>query len=171
MARFLISTSPFPAHLDWGGLLATARRLARLAVLALPALILPVLILVALRFGFATPTEIAVMAVLYALVMSTFLYRDMSWGRFRKAMVDAGIATVFQDLALWPHLTLRGNLDFVLEARGVTDGGRRVKPCGFQVHKGEIFGIGGLAGQGKLGLPNGIMGLYPGGGEVLLRAA
>lgn len=30
MARFLISTSPFPAHLDWGGLLATARRLARL---------------------------------------------------------------------------------------------------------------------------------------------
>ena len=36
----------------------------------MPALILPVLILVALRFGFATPTEIAVMAVLYALVAS-----------------------------------------------------------------------------------------------------
>ena len=43
------------------------RHVARLAVLAPPALILPVLILVALRFGFATPTEIAVMAVLYAL--------------------------------------------------------------------------------------------------------
>jgi len=27
MARFLFSTAPFPAHLDWGGLLATARRL------------------------------------------------------------------------------------------------------------------------------------------------
>jgi TRAP-type C4-dicarboxylate transport system permease large subunit len=39
-----------------------------------------VLILVALRFGFATPTEIAVMAVLYALLMGLFLYRDMSWG-------------------------------------------------------------------------------------------
>ena len=58
-----------------------------------PALILPVLILVALRFGFATPTEIAVMAVLYALVASLFLYRDMSWRRFHKAMIDAGIAT------------------------------------------------------------------------------
>ena len=69
------------------------RRLARLAGLALPALALPVLILVALRFGFATPTEIAVMAVLYALLMGLFLYRDMSWGRFRKAMIDAGIAT------------------------------------------------------------------------------
>ena len=69
------------------------RRLARLAALALPALILPVVILVALRFGLATPTEIAVMAVLYALLMGLFLYRDMSWGRFRKAMIDAGVAT------------------------------------------------------------------------------
>jgi tripartite ATP-independent transporter DctM subunit len=69
------------------------RRTVRLGVFALPALILPVLILLALRFGFATPTEIAVMAVLYALAASTFLYRDMSLARFRKAMIDAGIAT------------------------------------------------------------------------------
>jgi tripartite ATP-independent transporter DctM subunit len=69
------------------------RKVARLAFLAMPALALPVLILVALRFGFATPTEIAVMAVLYALVMSLFLYRDMSVRRFRKAMIDAGVAT------------------------------------------------------------------------------
>ncbi|MEN0073695.1 MAG: TRAP transporter large permease subunit [Paracraurococcus sp.] len=68
-------------------------KLLRLGLYALPALILPVLILVALRFGFATPTEIAVMAVLYALVASLVLYRDMSWARFRKAMIDAGIAT------------------------------------------------------------------------------
>jgi tripartite ATP-independent transporter DctM subunit len=70
-----------------------ARRVVRLAVLAIPALILPVLILVALRFGFATPTEIAVMAVLYALAASLLIYRDMSWRRFHKAMIDAGIAT------------------------------------------------------------------------------
>jgi tripartite ATP-independent transporter DctM subunit len=69
------------------------RRIARLALLATPALILPVLILVALRFGFATPTEIAVMAVLYALAASLLIYRDMSWRRFHKAMIDAGIAT------------------------------------------------------------------------------
>ena len=69
------------------------RRLLRLAGLALPALILPVLILIALRFGFATPTEIAVMAVLYALLASALLYRDLTWGRFYKAMIDAGVAT------------------------------------------------------------------------------
>ena len=34
------------------------------------------------------------------------------------------------------------------------------------VHKGEILGIGGLAGQGKIGIPNGIMGLYEATGEV-----
>ena len=69
------------------------RQVARLALLAIPALILPVLILVALRFGFATPTEIAVMAVLYALLASALLYRDLSWRRFYKAMIDAGVAT------------------------------------------------------------------------------
>jgi tripartite ATP-independent transporter DctM subunit len=68
-------------------------RLVRLGFFALPALILPVLILVALRFGFATPTEIAVMAVIYALLASLLLYRDLSWARFHKAMIDAGIAT------------------------------------------------------------------------------
>jgi len=30
-----------------------------------------------------------------------------------------GVGFVFQDLALWPHMTVRGNLDFVLTARGV----------------------------------------------------
>ena len=35
-----------------------------------------------------------------------------------------GVGFLFQDLALWPHLSLRGNLDFVLEARGVARGDR-----------------------------------------------
>ena len=46
--------------------------------------------------------------------------------------------------------------------------GETVRDVSFDVHKGEIFGIGGLAGQGKLGIPNGIMGLYPAGGKVAL---
>ena len=47
--------------------------------------------------------------------------------------------------------------------------GETVRDVSFEVMKGEIFGIGGLAGHGKLGIPNGIMGLYPAGGKVLLR--
>ena len=46
--------------------------------------------------------------------------------------------------------------------------GETVRDVSFEVQKGEIFGIGGLAGHGKLGIPNGIMGLYPSGGSVKL---
>ncbi len=44
--------------------------------------------------------------------------------------------------------------------------GEAVKGVDLQVKKGEIVGIGGLAGQGKLGIANGIMGTYPARGEV-----
>lgn len=42
------------------------------------------------------------------------------------------------------------------------------KVCGIDldVYEGEIIGIGGLAGQGKVGIPNGIMGLYPTSGTI-----
>jgi simple sugar transport system ATP-binding protein len=46
--------------------------------------------------------------------------------------------------------------------------GETVRDVSFSVKSGEIFGIGGLAGQGKLGIPNGIMGLYAAGGRVFL---
>ena len=44
--------------------------------------------------------------------------------------------------------------------------GEQVKGVDLDIRRGEIFGIGGLAGQGKLGIPNGIMGLYDTTGEV-----
>ncbi|MEA1884908.1 MAG: sugar ABC transporter ATP-binding protein [Thermotogota bacterium] len=44
--------------------------------------------------------------------------------------------------------------------------GERVVNVDLDIKKGEIFGVGGLAGQGKLGIPNGIMGIYPAGGKV-----
>jgi ABC-type Fe3+/spermidine/putrescine transport system ATPase subunit len=40
-------------------------------------------------------------------------------GRILRPPEDRGVAMVFQDLALWPHLTVAGNLDFGLAARGV----------------------------------------------------
>ena len=46
--------------------------------------------------------------------------------------------------------------------------GEAVKGIDLDVREGEIIGIGGLAGQGKIGLPNGVMGLYPAKGEVEL---
>ncbi|GAB1482104.1 sugar ABC transporter ATP-binding protein [Treponema sp.] len=49
--------------------------------------------------------------------------------------------------------------------------GETVRDVSFSVHEGEIFGIGGLAGQGKIGIPNGIMGLFAAGGQVYLHGA
>ena len=47
--------------------------------------------------------------------------------------------------------------------------GEMVRDVSFAVKKGEIFGIGGLAGQGKIGIPNGIMGLYQAAGKVIFE--
>ncbi len=44
--------------------------------------------------------------------------------------------------------------------------GETVRDVSFEVREREIFGIGGLAGQGKLGVANGIMGMFPAGGNV-----
>ncbi len=44
--------------------------------------------------------------------------------------------------------------------------GETVRDVSLDVKEGEILGIGGLAGQGKLGIPNGVMGLYEAGGRV-----
>jgi simple sugar transport system ATP-binding protein len=49
--------------------------------------------------------------------------------------------------------------------------GERVEGVSFTLAKGEILGIGGLAGHGKIGIANGLMGLYPGRGTVLKNGA
>ena len=60
---------------------------------ALPAVLLPVLIVIFLRFGIATPTEVAVLSTLYAGVVSALVYRDLGIRRLHDAVVHAGLAT------------------------------------------------------------------------------
>jgi tripartite ATP-independent transporter DctM subunit len=69
------------------------RPMAMRALYAMPALMLPVLVLIALRFGIATPTEISTIAVVYSMLVSGFLYRDLTWKRVTKAMIFSGVAT------------------------------------------------------------------------------
>jgi simple sugar transport system ATP-binding protein len=86
--------------------------------------------------------------------------RDIaSWMVGRAVSVDRseeGVRTFTEDI-------------FTVEHMWVDMPGETVRDMTFTVKKGEIFGIGGLAGQGKLGVPNGIMGLFPAGGEVKLH--
>lgn len=61
--------------------------------MSFPAVLLPVFIVVFLRFGIATPTEVAVLSTLYAGLVSAVLYRDLTLRRMHVAMVEAGVAT------------------------------------------------------------------------------
>ncbi|MBY3596767.1 TRAP transporter large permease subunit [Rhizobium bangladeshense] len=69
------------------------RELASLALRSFPAILLPIVIIVLLRFGFATPTEVSVLSVGYSLLLSILFYRDLTWKRFCENMVEAGVAT------------------------------------------------------------------------------
>lgn len=60
---------------------------------ASPAVLLPVLIIIFLRAGIATPTEVAVLSTLYAGVVSAVIYRDLGLKRLHDAIVHAGVAT------------------------------------------------------------------------------
>jgi tripartite ATP-independent transporter DctM subunit len=57
------------------------------------ALLMPVIIIGGIRFGVFTPTEAAVVAAVYALFVSTFIYREMTWTKLYKVLKNAGRAT------------------------------------------------------------------------------
>ncbi len=61
--------------------------------------------------------------------------------------------------------------DIILEFKdySVAMPGEDVKHMDVKIRRGEIFGFGGLAGQGKIGVINGIMGLYPSAGSVFMN--
>jgi TRAP-type transport system large permease protein len=60
---------------------------------SMPAIALPVMIVVFLRFGIATPTEVAVLSTLFAGAVSLLVYRDLSLKRLHHAIIEAGVAT------------------------------------------------------------------------------
>ena len=60
---------------------------------ALPAIFMPIFVIGTLRFGIATPTEISVLAVGYALLIGLFIYKDLSVKCIIKATIDTGVMT------------------------------------------------------------------------------
>ncbi|WP_375056295.1 TRAP transporter large permease [Zobellella sp. DQSA1] len=80
---------------------------------ALPALFAPVLILGGLRSGLFTPTEAAVVAVTYGLVVGIFVYRQLSlkavWRLLGEAGMVSGVVMIIISLAgifAWAGTTL-----------------------------------------------------------------
>ena len=75
--------------------------------------------------------------------------RDVQSGAVGEARTNDGAQTVMSIKNLWVDMP-----------------GETVRDVSLDIREGEILGIGGLAGQGKLGIPNGVMGLYEAGGRV-----
>ncbi|MFA7566904.1 MAG: sugar ABC transporter ATP-binding protein [Alkalispirochaeta sp.] len=92
--------------------------------------------------------------------------RQTSVEEIAEAMVGRSLEG-YQPIARGERLTVEP----VLEVKNlwVDMPGETVRDVSFTVKPGEIFGIGGLAGQGKLSIPNGIMGLYKAGGSVFFE--
>jgi tripartite ATP-independent transporter DctM subunit len=57
------------------------------------ALLLPIIIIGGIRFGVFTPTEAAVVAAVYAIFVSSVIYREMSWRSFYETLVTAARST------------------------------------------------------------------------------
>ena len=78
-----------PAAPSEGGFRAWRRD----ALGALPALLMPVFVIGTLRFGIATPTEVSVIAVAYALLVSGLVYRDLTFKTVLKALIGTAVMT------------------------------------------------------------------------------
>ncbi len=56
---------------------------------AIPGILMPLIILGGIFSGYFTPSEAAAVAVIYALLVSTFVYRDMTWAKLYKTMLGS----------------------------------------------------------------------------------
>ena len=57
------------------------------------ALVLPFIVLVGLKMGVFTPTEAAVVAAVYAMLVAKFVYREMNWTQMYEALVASARTT------------------------------------------------------------------------------
>lgn len=77
-----------PAHEKMSG-----RQVGKVFKDGIWALLMPIIILGGIFGGIFTPTEAAAVAVLYALIISLFVYRDLKWKDIPNMFVDGAVAT------------------------------------------------------------------------------
>ena len=77
--------------------------------------------------------------------VGTLTRDELSADSLVKMMVGRDLSTFYKK----EHDPHGGRGAVILDVKGVTDGGKRVKPCSFQLHEGEVLGIAGLVGSGR----------------------
>ncbi len=82
---------------------------------AIPAILLPVVILGGMRAGWFTPTEASVVAVFYALVCGKFIYRTLEW----KALPDILSRSALLSASVLIIIGLSASFAWVLTIEGI----------------------------------------------------
>ena len=98
---------------------STVRDVARGFVRALPALMLPVIILGGIHAGVFTPTEASAAAVFYALIVGRYVYRTLLWSMlpkllFRTAMLTSSILVIIAASEAFSFLLTIGQIPQIL---------------------------------------------------------
>jgi C4-dicarboxylate transporter, DctM subunit len=109
------------------------REWPRIAWDALPALMMPVILLGCLYSGITTPTEAAALAAAYALLVSAALYRSIGWGDVyqslvRSARVSISIGMLIAGALVFNYVVTAENIPKTLAA---TLTGWELTPLGF----------------------------------------
>ena len=106
---------------------ATLREIMHEMGRAVLALLMPLIIVVGIRFGIFTPTEAAAVAVVYAAAVIILVYRHVTPGEFLRGLIDSahGTATVMLIIAVaspfaWMVVSERIPQKIVASALGLT---------------------------------------------------
>ena len=97
-------------------------------------------------------------------LVSSFPKAETSPEKLAALMIGRGSESVIQ--VEKRDRPVENNIAMSIRDMWVNMPGEVDKGINLDVKEGEILGIGGLAGQGKIGIPNGVMGLYEALGDV-----
>jgi|LSQX01.2.fsa_nt_gb tripartite ATP-independent transporter DctM subunit len=74
------------------------------------ALLFPIILIVGIRFGLFTPSESGAFAVIYALVIGFFVYKELTWENFK----DALITTIKDNGAIMLIIAMSGPFSYAI---------------------------------------------------------
>lgn len=74
------------------------------------ALLFPIILIVGIRFGLFTPSESGAFAVVYAIVIGVFVYKELTWNKF----VDALITSIKDNGAIMLIIAMSGPFSYAI---------------------------------------------------------
>jgi tripartite ATP-independent transporter DctM subunit len=111
MTGWLATRHKFPRTERW----PTRHELWRDFKPAAPAILAPVILTAGMLAGYFTPTEIASVTVLYAILISSLFYRELTW----KGLIDAGYETIRSSSAILLIVAVAALFGWILSVEAV----------------------------------------------------